>query len=157
MKKLREYLAGLVGTYVQIERGGPEACQGWLDSVQEDYLTITAKAAGALYLPLQHIRSVSMLPAPPDEVPPAPPDLLPPVFGQLLSASVGRPIRIYHAGPEVSFGILREATDEYLVLEEAAGQIACFSLFHIRSLYLLPSGFPLAAMCSTEADSERGR
>lgn len=143
------YLQGLLGACVQVERGGPEACQGWLQSVQADYLTLHSADHAELHLPLHHIRSVTLVPGvPPSTVPPLPDAL--PVFAEVLKASVGRVVRLYHAGPEVSVGILRSAAADHVLLETTAGEMVCFALFHIRSLYLPAEGAQAADLEAAE-------
>ncbi|MDF2626465.1 MAG: hypothetical protein K0R39_296 [Symbiobacteriaceae bacterium] len=142
MRTLFDYLNGLVGTYVQVERGGPDACQGWFASAQDDYLTIVSGTGDALHLPLRHVRSITPVPPPTDERRPAAYAVRPPTFLDLLLGSVGQVVRIYHAGPEVSVGTLREATQDFLLLEDMAGDIVCYFSFHVRSLYVVPRARP---------------
>ncbi len=154
MDALIRYLQGLLGACVQIERGGPEACQGWLNSVQSDYLTLRSADAEKLYLPLHHIRSVTLLreipPLPADPEQPAPP----PAFADILQANIGAIVRLYHAGPEMSLGRLCACTDDYLVLETLDGETVCFALFHIRSLYLPAEGADAAGFDTAEPMQE---
>jgi hypothetical protein len=138
MRSLFDYLTGLVGKFVQVERGGPDACQGWLASVQEDYLTIVAATGDALHLPLRHIRSLTPVQPPPNEPCPAAFEQQPPTFVDLLLSRIGHLVRLYHAGPEVSVGMLREATPDFLLLEDSAGDMVCYLSFHVRSLYVVP-------------------
>lgn len=138
MRTLFDYLTGLVGKYVQVERGGPDACQGWLAPVQQDYLTLVATTGDALHLPVRHIRSLTPIPPPPDEPCPAAFEPQPPTFADLLLSRVGQWVRLYHAGPEVSVGILREATPDFLLLEDSVGNMACYLFFHVRSVYVVP-------------------
>lgn len=140
MRTLIDYLSGLVGTYVQVERGGPDACQGWVASIQADYLTIVSATGDALHLPLRHIRSLTPVPPLPDEPCPAAFETQPPTFVDLLLSSIGKLVRLYHAGPEVSVGTLREATQDFLLLEAPTGDMVCYFSFHVRSLYVVPRG-----------------
>lgn len=136
MTSFKRYLSSLQGAFVQLERAGPEACQGWLVGVQEDYLTLRAPVGSDLHLPLHHIRSASRstpLDPPPAETGTAP---APQTFAELLAQSVGRSVRLYHSGPEVTVGVLRECEGEHLVLEAATGEAVGFALFHVRSLYV---------------------
>lgn len=142
MRTLIDYLSGLVGTYVQVERGGPEACQGWVASIQEDYLTIAAATGDELHLPLRHIRSLTPIRPPYDEPCPAAFAPQPPTFLEVLLSSIGQFVRLYHAGPEVSVGILREATPDFLLLEDSTGETVCYLFFHVRSLYVVPRARP---------------
>ena len=138
MKDFVRYLRDLQGRCVQVERGGPEACQGWLMDVKADYLALTGEEGSTLYLPLHHVRSITPLPAP--ALPPVPgaAQPAPENFAELLRANLGAPVRLYHAGPEVSFGILKTCAADHLLLESDSGEIACFTLFHIRSLLFHP-------------------
>lgn len=129
------YLTGLQGHFVQVERGGPDACRGWLRSVQSDYLTLWAAGGCELHLPLHHLRSVTPHPPPAAAPPPAEPP--PATFAALLAAVAGRRVRLYHAGPEVGAGVLRECAGDHLLLEVAPDQVACYALFHVRSLTVL--------------------
>jgi len=137
MEAFNRYLRGLLGAFVQVERGGPEACVGWVVHVLPDYLTVRSEAGEDLHLPLHHIRSITPLPDPLAPLgggpAPAPP---PETFVALLELNQGRYIRLYHAGPEVCSGILREAGPEYVLIEVGPGEIACFTCFHIRSLFV---------------------
>lgn len=154
MEAFRRYLLGLQGEWVQLERGGPEACLGWLQSVQADYLTLRYEDGSELHLPLHHIRSVTRVPlqvpvlTPPDGPTP------PPTFRELLAASRGRLVRLYHAGPEMSVGILRDCAEDHLLLEIAQDEVVCYSLFHIRSLYLFT--LDAAAPATGAADPGQG-
>lgn len=131
------YLRGLLGACVQLERGGPEACQGRLASVQEDYLTLRASVGGDLHLPLHHIRSVTPL-APPDGTQAPAAHALPPTFAELLASHRDRCVRLNHAGPELSTGVLRSCDEDHLLVEVSPDETACFTLFHVRSLYVPP-------------------
>ncbi|MDB4896004.1 MAG: spore coat protein [Firmicutes bacterium] len=149
------YLRGLLGRAVQVERGGPEACQGWLQAVCSDYLTLRAEDCSDLYLPLRHIRSVTPFP----DLPPldaAPEADLPATFAALLAASIGRTVRLYHAGPEVSFGLLRDCASDHLIMEALTGENVCYTLFHIRSLHL-PSGELHGAFPAPSTEPLQGR
>jgi hypothetical protein len=141
MDALIGYLQGLQGVFVQLERGGPEACQGWLLSVQSDYLTLRSPEGADLHLPLHHIRSVTPLPPPPEAAMPADTgSALPATFAELLREQVGRRVRLYHAGPEVSAGRLEGCAPDHLLLALDSGETVCFTLFHLRSLYLPAPG-----------------
>ncbi|HEY3364025.1 MAG TPA: hypothetical protein VGK74_03080 [Symbiobacteriaceae bacterium] len=155
MDSFRHYLCGLQGAYVQLERAGPDACQGWLVFVQDDYLTLRAPEGGDLHLPLHHIRSVSRFP-PPDPYPLQAGDNRPPqTFAELLSLNQGRHVRLYHAGPEVTVGILRESGADHLVLEVATDEIVGFARFHVRSLYVPSSASALFPAESPESSQGR--
>lgn len=138
LEALVQYLRQWQGGYVQVERGGPDACQGWLQDLQADYLVLRSDLGTDLYLPLHHIRSISPLPAegPPPAPASAPGAPAPARFADLLRMHLGRRVRLYHSGPELSIGVLRECTDEYALLEAWSGELVCFTLYHIRSLYL---------------------
>lgn len=152
MRTLMGYLNGLVGTYAQVERGGPDACQGWVASIQEDYLTIVSATGDALHLPLRHIRSLTPVLPPEDEPCPAAFATQPPTFMDLLLSNIGRQVRLYHAGPEVSLGTLREATPDFLLLEAPGGDMVCYFFFHVRSLYVVPRG-PTQPEVTSEVDA----
>jgi hypothetical protein len=135
VETLVRYLSDLQGAFVQVERGGPEACQGWLDSVQADYFTLVADCGAELHLRLHHIRSVTPLPTPaPRREARAKSGGRPPTFAELLAVHLGRQVRLNHAGPESCTGELRAVAPDYAVLETNPGQPVCFPLFHIRSL-----------------------
>lgn len=141
MDALIGYLQGLQGVFVQVERGGPQACEGWLHAVQTDYLTLRSPEGADLYLPLRHIRSVTPLPPPEGENRPAAGEGAPAAsFADLLRRAVGRRVRLYHAGPEVSAGRLESCAPDHLLLTLDSGETVCFTLFHIRSLYLPAPG-----------------
>lgn len=133
------YLRQILGRFVQVERGGPEACQGWLYAVQSDYLTLRSECGSDLHLPLHHVRSVTPLPLPPlHPTEAAETDALPEYFRNLLQRHVGDQVRLYHAGPEVTVGTLRECGQDFLLLEISPDEVAGFTLFHVRSLYVGP-------------------
>ena len=139
MDALIRHLRKQVGRFVQVERSGPEACQGWLQAVCADYLTLRSDQGTDLYLPLHHIRSVTPLPIPAG--PPAPGTTgQPDTFVGLLQQQVGRRVRLYHAGPEVSVGVLEACEPDHLLLALPSGEVACFTLFHVRSLYVPAEG-----------------
>lgn len=139
MDALIRHLRQQVGRFVQVERSGPEACQGWLQAVCADYLTLRSDLGADLHLPLHHIRSVTPL-----SVPAAPVPLdsggQPETFAHLLQQQVGQRVRLYHAGPEVSVGVLEACEADHLLVALPSGEVACFVLFHIRSLYVPAEG-----------------
>jgi spore coat protein B len=150
------HLRSLVGRLVQVERGGPEACQGWLQAVCADYLTLRSDDGADLYLPLHHIRSVT-----PANVPASaaagPTGGQPDTFVGLLQQNQGRRVRLYHAGPEVSVGILQAAASDSLLLEVPTGELVCFTLFHIRSLYVPAEGEEIVLPQPLEPEPWQGR
>jgi hypothetical protein len=154
MSSLVRYLHELHGELVQVERGGPEACQGWLTEIQTDYLTLRANDGTDLHLPLHHIRSVTPLTPPAvDQKPTSEPSQMV-TFHALLQGNLGSPVRLYHAGPETTFGTLRDCADDHLILESDSGESICFALFHIRSLYVVTD--QPGSTASPAAESQQG-
>jgi hypothetical protein len=139
MHGFNHYLLGLKGQFVQLERGGPDACQGWVQSVQVDYLTLRCTEGGELHLPLRHIRSVTPLPPPAESICPSEIAVPPTTVTELLVTNRGKHLRLYYSGPEMSIGILRECAEDHLLLEVTPSEVICYSLFHIRSIYVLES------------------
>ncbi len=151
MDGFARYLRGLQGKYVQLERGGPEACQGWLYSVHHDYLTLRSEDGADLHLPLHHIRSVTSLhELVPDSPPPEGVAPEAETFLQLLKMNVDRRVGLYHAGPEVCTGRLQEVAQDHLVLEVAPGETTCFTTFHVRSFYVLTDDADTSSAESTQ-------
>jgi spore coat protein B len=150
MEAFTSYLLGLLGTFVQIERGGPEACQGWLQAVHADYLTLRAGEASDLHLPLRHIHSVTPLPGLEHPIASAADEGQPDTFTDLLKAHLGFTVRLYHTGPEVSLGTLLACSADHLILETAPGEHVCYTMFHIRSLYLVRGDADLTSPESEE-------
>jgi spore coat protein B len=132
----RQYLRDLVGKYVQLERSGPEACQGWVFTVGQDYVTLSGFDGSPLHVPLQHIRSVTAFPDLGEDPPRSliAPEDCPDTFDELLARYVGRRVRLNHGGPEVSAGTLLAFGDDYLLIEIAPGCQVCHARFHLRSL-----------------------
>lgn len=142
--------------FVQVERDGPDACQGWLASVRTDYLTLQAPGGALLHLPLHHIRSVTPGAPPGDRCGGPDVDLQTPGnFAELLALHLDRPVRLYHAGPEVSAGILRHCDTDHVLLEVADGALVCFARFHIRSLFPLPD--ETVRLGAHQTETEHGR
>jgi len=143
MEALVQYLRQWLGSPVQLERGGPEACEGLLTAVRADYLSLRSVDGIDLYLPLRHIRSVTLLdatgaPPPADPEPPAGPEPLPDTFLELAQQLTGKPVRLYHAGSEMTVGHLTACTSDYLAVLSSDALHICFPLYHIRSLLVLP-------------------
>jgi spore coat protein B len=137
MDSFLQYLNGLVGRFVQVERGGPEACQGHLQAVHDDYVTLIDEQGAPMYLPTQHIRSVTALPTPDQPLAVTPAETNPSTFLELLQSCQDRMVRVYHAGPELCYGKLAGIGSNHLMVEAITGEATCFSLWHVRSVYLL--------------------
>lgn len=134
MQSFRRHLCDLLGAFVQLERGGPDACRGWLVHVKTDYVTLRSPERSDLHLPIHHIRSVTRLSPEchcPDLAQEDPP---PESFAELLALQVGQWVRLYHSGPELTVGILRACDQDHLLVEIAPEHETCFALFHVRSL-----------------------
>lgn len=136
MDSFLQYLLGLVGMTVQVERSGPESCRGFLQAVHREYLILVDDWGAPIYLPIHHIRSVSRLEIPDHPLLPLPMETGPDSFQELLRGCLGRLIRVYHAGPELCYGTLVSCGDHHLVLEALDGEQICFATWHLRSLAL---------------------
>lgn len=121
-----------------MDRRGPASRRGWLQSVQDDYCTLWCEDGALLHLPLHHIRSVTPLAPPVGEIDLPSGSQPPATFAEFLSAHLGKRVRLYHVGPETSVGTLRECDTDHVLLEMQSGQIICFTVFHIRSVWVLP-------------------
>lgn len=138
MEALVRHLQRWLGSPVQLERGGPEACEGLLTAVQADYLCLRSVDGMDLYLPLRHVRSITLLGAAAAPPPPAEAEQLPATFVELAQQLTGTFVRLYHAGAEMTAGHLLECTSDYLAVRSSEGEEICFPLYHLRSLLVLP-------------------
>jgi spore coat protein B len=137
MDSFLQYLNGLVGTVVQLERGGPDSCQGHLQAVYQDYVTLIDDQGAPIYLPVHHLRSVTQLILSDQPTVPLPTEEGPETFLELLQRSRDRLVRVYHAGPELCYGRLVGCGDSHLLVEAVTGELTCFSSWHVRSLSML--------------------
>ena len=144
MAAFRQYLGDLQGRFVQVGRGAPDACCGWLQSVQADFITLFCPDFGILHLPAHHIRSIGPAPAP--EASPVIGEPVPQTFVQLLVAHAGLPVRLNHACPESTAGTLLAVAADHLVLAIEPEEVVCFPLFHVRSLSVPESVAPPAGV-----------
>lgn len=136
MESLVHVLRGWLGSTVQAERSGPEACEGVLAAVCDDYLLLRSWEGFDLYLPLWHVRSVTRLAEPAPDFQPV--DMAVSSFREVVRSHTGQQVRLYHAGPEVSVGELLECGDDHLLLRTSPEEVVCFALFHLRSLFPVP-------------------
>lgn len=138
--KLIDVLRLFNQTVIQIEGGGSEPTIGYVMGVKEDYVTLCVIPDGFVYYPVRHV--LSILPRDVD----VQPEFVQWIdqhtdqvldgehFIAILQHEIGKVVKFGRSGPEVIFGILRSANEQYAELVVSPNDVVWIPLHHIKSL-----------------------
>ncbi len=128
----------LVGRFVQVYKGGPEATVGMVVEVNEDFLVLQTVSAEMIYYTLKHIKSiiedsqarfnVIVNPLESTEFTQAQ------NVQELYSTFIGEVVRINRGGPESRIGTFIDSKGDYFALFSESDGLLIYPKEHIKSL-----------------------
>ncbi|SEB09716.1 spore coat protein [Bacillus nitratireducens] len=129
-----DFLGNLIGSYVRINRGGPESQKGAIVSVYADYFVLQNEKGEYHYYQLRHLKSITKntkdggigdsVWSEEDSAED---------FETLLQGFKYRWVKINRGGPEKIEGILQDVSSDYvtLIIKE---EVVLIALSHIKSV-----------------------
>ncbi|QUG82294.1 spore coat protein [Bacillus nitratireducens] len=129
-----DFLEDLIGSYVRINRGGPESQKGAIVSVYADYFVLQNEKGEYHYYQLRHLKSITKntkdggIADSGGAEEDAAED-----FETLLQGFKYRWVKINRGGPEKIEGILQDVSSDYvtLIIKE---EVVLIALSHIKSV-----------------------
>lgn len=129
-----DFLEGLIGSYVRVNRGGPESQKGTIVSLGVDYFGLENEKGESHYYQLRHLKSITQ-----NTKDGGVGDLewgeedIAEDFETLLQSFKYRWVKINRGGPEKIEGILQDVSGGYvtLIIKE---EVVLIALSHIKSV-----------------------
>ena len=147
-----DFLKDLIGSYVRVNRGGPESQKGIIVAVCSDYFVLKSEKGELSYYQLRHLKSVTknMKDCEADD------------YGwleyeddfeKLLQSFKYRWVKINRGGPEKIEGILQDVSCDYvtLIVKE---EVILISIAHIKSVSYSPVVCGESEESNSESNSE---
>ena len=147
-----DFLGNLIGSYVRINRGGPESQKGAIVSVYADYFVLQNEKGEYHYYQLRHLKSITKntkdggigdsVWSEEDSAED---------FETLLQSFKYRWVKINRGGPEKIEGILQDVSGGYvtLIIKE---EVVLIALSHIKSVNY---NAPVSGESSDESSDEK--
>ncbi|PFL19768.1 spore coat protein [Bacillus cereus] len=153
-----DFLKDLIGSYVRVNRGGPESQKGTIVSLGADYFGLENEKGENHYYQLRHLKSITKNTKDGGigDFGWAEEDIAED-FETLLQSFKYRWVKINRGGPEKIEGILQDASSDYvtLIIKE---EVVLIALSHIKSVnYNAPVSGESSDEKSNENSDNSGR
>ncbi|PGA95779.1 spore coat protein [Bacillus toyonensis] len=147
-----DFLKDLIGSYVRVNRGGPESQKGTIVSLGADYFGLENEKGENHYYQLRHLKSITKNTKDGGigDFGWAEEDIAED-FETLLQSFKYRWVKINRGGPEKIEGILQDASSDYvtLIIKE---EVVLIALSHIKSVNY---NAPVSGESSDESSDEK--
>ncbi|EJR56275.1 hypothetical protein IIO_05368 [Bacillus cereus VD115] len=147
-----DFLKDLIGSYVRVNRGGPESQKGTIVSLGADYFGLENEKGENHYYQLRHLKSITKNTKDGGigDFGWAEEDIAED-FESLLQSFKYRWVKINRGGPEKIEGILQDASSDYvtLIIKE---EVVLIALSHIKSVNY---NAPVSGESSDESSDEK--
>jgi spore coat protein B len=150
-----DFLESLIGSYVKVNRGGPESQKGTIVSIGADYFLLQNEKGEHHYYQLRHLKSITQNAKDGGigDFEWSEEDIAED-FETLLQGFKYRWVKINRGGPEKIEGILQDVSNDYvtLIIKE---EVVLIALSHIKSVNYNAPGSEESDESSDESNDEK--